>query len=221
MRLKFAGTSICVVLLPLSSQVNAWEKVVGNDSPGVLIDGESPGCWFGLTFHHPIFGIEPPGTITTYDTTLDGLGRLVEYSASGTGNGHPIETHLYGGVYNAVGRVTSFEEDRTFPESGNEYHIVISNAIYNSAGKVESFDATVTPDDVVGDFCGPNFDPPDGYVDVWDLMYFADHWHTRTGEGNWDLKCDLTGPNFGDPDGYVDVWDLMTFADHWHEGEPP
>ena len=72
-----------------------------------------------------------------------------------------------------------------------------------------------------GDFCGPNFGPPDGYVDVWDLMQFADHWHTRTGDGNWDAKSDLTGLNFGDVDGYIDVWDLMVFADHWHEGEAP
>ena len=74
---------------------------------------------------------------------------------------------------------------------------------------------------IVGDFCGANFGPRDGYVDVWDLMDFADHWHTGEGDANWDSMFDLTGPNFGDPDGYVDVWDLMTFADHWHEGEPP
>jgi len=71
------------------------------------------------------------------------------------------------------------------------------------------------------DFCGANFGPPDGYVDVWDLMQFSDHWHTRTGEGNWDATFDLAGPNFGDADGYIDVWDLMTFADNWHEGEKP
>ena len=72
---------------------------------------------------------------------------------------------------------------------------------------------------LTGDFCGANFGPPDGYVDVWDLMQFADHWHTATGDSNWDSKFDLTGPNFGDPEGYVDVWDLMVFADHWHEGQ--
>jgi len=71
---------------------------------------------------------------------------------------------------------------------------------------------------VVGDFCGAEFGPPDGYVDVWDLMQFADHWHSRTGEDNWDAKFDLKGPNFGDPDAYVDVWDLMVFADNWHKG---
>ena len=74
---------------------------------------------------------------------------------------------------------------------------------------------------IVGDFCGANFTDTDGYVDVWDLMQFADHWHTRTGEGNWDTKFDLTGPSFEDLDGYIDVWDLMAFADHWHEGQKP
>ena len=79
--------------------------------------------------------------------------------------------------------------------------------------------ATLTT--LIGDFCGPSFGPPDGYVDVWDLMQFSDRWHTRTGEGNWNAVFDLAGPSFGGPDGYIDVWDLMVFADHWHEGEPP
>jgi len=74
---------------------------------------------------------------------------------------------------------------------------------------------------LTGDFCGANFGPADGYVDVWDLMQFSDHWHIRTGEGSWDATFDLAGPNFGDADGYIDVWDLMLFADHWHEGEKP
>lgn len=74
---------------------------------------------------------------------------------------------------------------------------------------------------ITGDFCGANFGPPDGYVNVWDLMQFADHWHTRTGQDNWEAKFDLTGPDFGNIDGYIDVWDLMVFARNWHVGEPP
>jgi len=27
------------------------------------------------------------------------------------------------------------------------------------------------------DLAGPSFRGPDGYIDVWDLMFFADHWH--------------------------------------------
>ena len=83
---------------------------------------------------------------------------------------------------------------------------------------VDKLDITLGP---VGDFCGANFGPPDGYVDVWDLMQFADHWHTRPSDSNWDPKFDLAGPNFSAPDGYIDVWDLMVFADHWHEGVQP
>ena len=78
-----------------------------------------------------------------------------------------------------------------------------------------------TRNGLVGDFCGANFTDPDGYVDVWDLMQFAEHWHIRTGEDNWGSEFDLAGPSFGDADGYIDVWDLMVFADHWHEGEKP
>ena len=77
------------------------------------------------------------------------------------------------------------------------------------------------PPTLTGDFGGANFSPSDGYVDVWDLMLFADRWHTRAGEGNWDAIFDLAGPNFAGPDGYIDVWDLMTLADHWHEGVKP
>lgn len=90
-------------------------------------------------------------------------------------------------------------------------------------GKSDTHDVTIKniPDPLVGDFCGPNGSPPDGYVDVWDLMQFADHWHSRNDDGNWDSKFDLTGPDFGAPDGYVDVWDLMVFADNWHKGQKP
>jgi len=94
----------------------------------------------------------------------------------------------------------------------------IGNPNYVDIGAYE-FQGTTTS--LAGDYCGSSFGPPDGYVDVWDLMEFADHWHTRTGEGNWDVIFDLSGPGFSDPDGYIDVWDLMTFADHWHEGEKP
>ncbi|MCK4793768.1 MAG: hypothetical protein KAV87_59115 [Desulfobacteraceae bacterium] len=75
---------------------------------------------------------------------------------------------------------------------------------------------------LTGDFCGADFGPADGYVDVWDLMEFANHWHTSSSDtNNWDPKFDLTGPNFEDLDGYVDVWDLMVFADNWHKGQKP
>jgi len=104
---------------------------------------------------------------------------------------------------------------RANPLNGDAYSIYIPQILANNSGMTLQYDPPV------GDFCGADFTDPDGYVDVWDLMQFADHWHTRTGEGNWDSKFDLAGPDFGDPEGYVDVWDLMVFADNWHRGQKP
>ncbi len=110
--------------------------------------------------------------------------------------------------------------DRLFRESNplqaGTYYVAV--AAYDESAEIASYDITFTI--VIGDFCGANFTDPDGYVDVWDLMQFADHWHTSPGD-NWDPKFDLTGPNFGNPDSYVDVWDLMVFADNWHKGVKP
>lgn len=110
--------------------------------------------------------------------------------------------------------------DEPWKGSGVESHWGI---YYEDRALKPRLEGILYPDAVgiISDFCGANFGPPDGYVDVWDLMQFSDHWHTRTGDSNWDSKFDLTGPNFGDPDAYVDVWDLMVFADNWHEGQKP
>jgi len=70
---------------------------------------------------------------------------------------------------------------------------------------------------ITGDFCGAGSDQPDGYVDYWDLLHFAQHWHTRSGEGNWDPRCDLTSKDSGVKDNYVDYWDLLVFAQQWHK----
>jgi len=68
-----------------------------------------------------------------------------------------------------------------------------------------------------GDFCGPPGSPePDGYVDYWDLLYFAQRWHTRPSDNNWDSRCDLDKE-----DNYVDYWDLLVFAQNWHKGQKP
>ncbi|KPL25673.1 MAG: hypothetical protein AMJ75_00150 [Phycisphaerae bacterium SM1_79] len=112
----------------------------------------------------------------------------------------------------------------TFIGEGGHTYSFYSRARDN-VGHVEpapaSPDSTTTSVWVTGDFGGPDSGPPDGYVDVWDLVQFADHWHTSEGGADWDATFDLAGPNFGDSDGYVDIWDLMVFADHWHEGEKP
>ena len=66
------------------------------------------------------------------------------------------------------------------------------------------------------DFCDLNSDQPDGYVDYWDLLYFAQRWHSSPSDTNWDSRCDLDKE-----DNYVDYWDLLVFAQNWHIGEPP
>ncbi len=69
---------------------------------------------------------------------------------------------------------------------------------------------------IIGDFCGVGSVEPDGYVDYWDLLYFAQRWHTDPDDTNWDPRCDLA-----QADDYVDYWDLLVFAQQWHKGEPP
>jgi len=66
------------------------------------------------------------------------------------------------------------------------------------------------------DFVGKGSASPDGYVDFWDLLYFADRWHTRSTDTLWDKRCDLDKN-----DDYVDFWDLLVFAEQWHTGEKP
>jgi len=112
--------------------------------------------------------------------------------------------------FDLAGRPRFFDDPNT-TDTGNGTPPIVDIGAYEFRGT----------DLIIGDFCGPNFGPADRYVDVWDLMLFADHWHTRAGEANWDAEFDLAGSNFGDADGYVDVWDLMTFADHWHQGVQP
>ena len=79
------------------------------------------------------------------------------------------------------------------------------------------FAAFVPGEGIIGDFCGPPGSPePDGYVDYWDLLYFAQRWHSSPSDTNWDPRCDLDKE-----DNYVDYWDLLVFAQNWHTGEPP
>ena len=134
-------------------------------------------------------------------------------------------------IYNAINTNTNYLGNYWGDYSGTDadgdgigdtpYSIDGDSDNYPLMMPFENYEIGDIGDELSADFCGANFTDPDGYVDVWDLMQFADHWHIRTGEGNWDAKFDLAGPSFGDPDGYIDVWDLMNFADHWHEGEKP
>ena len=71
----------------------------------------------------------------------------------------------------------------------------------------------------VGDFCGPpGSEQADGYVDYWDLLYFAQRWHSSPSDTNWDPRCDLDKEKSYN---YVDYWDLLFFAQQWHKGQKP
>ena len=101
-------------------------------------------------------------------------------------------------------------------------YIVAGSTIANDGSTIEVYLIKVSSAELtglIGEFTGP-VGTPDGYVDIWDLMYFADRWHTTPSDANWDPICDLSGSG-GTSDAYIDIWDLMVFADHWHEGEPP
>jgi len=161
---------------------------------------------------------------TVADTGGPGLNRAELWRANDSGGSPGVWTEIKRNSLSGNGPYSSSFSDDPSSEGIYWYGLhVVNNAGFWSVeqdppGPIK---VTVTPlsPPVVGDFCGANFTDADGYVDVWDLMQFADHWHTRTGEGNWDAKFDLKGPGFADPDSYVDVWDLMVFADNWHKGQ--
>lgn len=70
---------------------------------------------------------------------------------------------------------------------------------------------------------------PDDYVDVLDLMAFADRLFLDSGDAAWDEVFDFAGangvPGLGeDPfwvDGRVDFYDLAVLAENWHKGTGP
>ena len=98
------------------------------------------------------------------------------------------------------------------------------NSIGVTAPTFAEIDRQYTPQVVSGsfvlgpeaDFCGKSSASPDGYVDFWDLLYFAERWKTRPADATWDKRCDLARD-----DDYVDFWDLLVFANQWHTGEKP
>jgi len=210
--------------LPTGTQI-ANQAFVEFDHAGDLYDHPAPkeGPWVNtLDAEGPTSQVSPlPETIETRSFLVEWSGQD-DLDGSGI-QGYDIYVSTDGNDY-VLWLANIDDTSATFIGEGGHTYSFYSRARDN-VGHVEpapaSPDSTTTSVWLTGDFCGPNFGPPDGYVDVWDLMDFADHWHAQTGEGNWDAKFDLAGPNFGAPEGYIDVWDLMVFADHWHEGERP
>jgi len=73
---------------------------------------------------------------------------------------------------------------------------------------------TAAPDTLLlGDFGSANNGPPDGVVDLEDLMIFTQAYDSTPDDYNWNPICDIAGPNGGlNPDGVIDFEDLMVFA---------
>ena len=90
--------------------------------------------------------------------------------------------------------------------------VVIPLVTVSDGTTIQNIDFTTNP----ADFCGEGSDQPDGYVDYWDLLYFAQRWHSSPSDTNWDPRCDLDKE-----DNYVDYWDLLVFAQQWHKGVKP
>ncbi|MHC4075650.1 MAG: DUF362 domain-containing protein, partial [Planctomycetota bacterium] len=57
---------------------------------------------------------------------------------------------------------------------------------------------------------GPN--GPDGFVDFYDFVIFANAWQSTQGSPNWNPACDIA-PAGGD--GFVGIDDLSVFVDQW------
>ena len=92
----------------------------------------------------------------------------------------------------------------------------VNSTIIFEVSHLSEFAGFIPGDGIIGDFCGVGSDQPDGYVDYWDLLYFAQRWYSSPSDTNWDPRCDLDKA-----DNYVDYWDLLVFAQHWYEGVKP
>ena len=145
----FKSISVVLMIFLVADALQAaneveWERMVGDESPGVLIFNERPLCSFSIYKYSAIHYIESPSSLSVSNTIYDEHGRVTEYYASGHGNDHPIETHVYGGTFNELGQLTAFQEIRYYPESGNAYYISISNAKYDTQGSVMAgYDVTI------------------------------------------------------------------------------
>jgi len=71
---------------------------------------------------------------------------------------------------------------------------------------------------IPGDFGSEGGGPPDGCVDLEDLMIFTMAYSSAPSDSNWNPSCDIAGPDGTlTPDGIIDFEDLMVFAMHYGE----
>jgi len=126
--------------LPTARAVQ-WERIVGDESPGVIITDEEPLCWFSPSHYNA------SGTVTLSNIQYDSFDRVIEYHATAVSNAYVIETHIYDANYHHWD-VTGFKETRFYPASGNTYEIEVSGASYDSHGDVlDGYNVVVNLDD--------------------------------------------------------------------------
>lgn len=151
-----------------------FEKVTGALDAAVYLTNQTPSVAFAIWEGNrdgPVW-IYPSGTgscvrsgvtynklgqLTSYNSictnmscsisniTYNGLGQRTGYEADCTINGAPVKTQLSGTIYNTLGQVTAFAEQREYPDSGCVYQIAMSNVSYTLSGYVENFDVNVVP----------------------------------------------------------------------------
>ena len=73
---------------------------------------------------------------------------------------------------------------------------------------------------VPGD-CSGKQGMPDGYVDIYDLIFFANHWHMKSDDPGWSDLANLDTEHLYQGSQYIDIYDLIQFANNWHQGTPP
>ena len=202
------------------------ESANGTEDIWTLEEGDYPRLAWQSGF------IQPPSKPINPSPSNGASDRSIETNISWSDGGGADSFDVYfgtnptpdSGEFKQNQTESMYEPDTLAYSTTYYWRINAQNPYGMTVGHIWSFTTESTPIPHDCDFCGPNFGPPDGYVDVWDLMYFSDCWHCKLGDPCWDdpdrkgSKCDLSGPDFGEPDGSVDVWDLMVFADHWHEG---
>jgi len=207
-------SKILVVLLILgfSQTVTAqqWERVYGDDSPGIRIPGEHPSCWFSPSH----YSIESPSEITLYDIQYNSLGQVIEYYVEGTANEYPIETHIYDGTYNSFGQVSGFEEDRYYPASGKTYNIIVSDVQYDGFGNVkDGYPAIVNQD---------SLPIPINYIDFIEI-YIAQIWDYGDPADDSDLTFEfrLGIATAGNPTNVTSVEFLTPNGNKFHIPKQP
>jgi hypothetical protein len=172
------------LLLTVVFQVQAavdFTRVAGSESPGVIITGEIPECWFS-----PIdYDIQPSATVAPTGVVKNSDSEIIEYFAESTQNGLAFKTHVYQAVYDIKGRIIAYQEDRTFATSSNTYHITLSNVAYDASGNVlDGYPVTITVSNPVGfwndgELSSPSF--TNGVISDWQFLL------NKTTRGNWTI----------------------------------